>query len=461
MTSGSKSTTPTTPTVANPPVVFRLTPYDTHKGKLLDYDNNKQDAKLFDRMSRPFLATEERFDCNPTQIFDLIDVARQHATKNGWIDKGQNAGICMIPEEMMQDGSLSQNRVSIFDNYGKLAIETIKAYEMTYLGTQHRNAQNAQAWFMSLFGSLSQSGRNKVTPNEEDYTLEINGQTYQSGNLLLKVILDNSVISSKVVIRCLKQELLAIEKTIAEFEYDIIKFNDYVKRKVHELMAHGEEPYFLTHYLFLAYEKIECAEFNKYIVKKKDDEDDGKVTYDWKELTKLAETKYKALKRENNWTVKDPRKEEILALKAEIKSLKKSSSNRNNSNKNRNGKRSSPPSTKFDVNKAPKDGDPVEITVKNKPMYWCHSSTGGHCNKWRRHKPSDCDPSFYNDKKNSDKSGNSKSKSSNKKSGNQAGGKSLVANETILKDAGSSSDSDEFDHDMEVDEVWRPAKKQK
>ena len=112
----------------------------------------------------------------------------------------------------------------------------------------------------------------------------------------------------------------------------------------------------------------------------------------------MAETKYKALKRENNWTVKDPRKEEILALKAEIKSLKKSSSNKNNSNKTRNGKRNSP-SSKFDVNKAPKDGEPVELTVKNKPMYWCHSSTGGHCNKWRRHKPSDCDPNFYNDKK--------------------------------------------------------------
>ena len=88
-------------------------------------------------------------------------------------------------------------------------------------------------------------------------------------------------------------------------------------------------------------------------------------------------------------------------------------------------------------------------------MYWCHPDTGGHCCKWRRHKPADCSPDFYANKK---KGGNKKSKTSKKGGGD--GKKTIIADETILED--DSSGDDEYDHNMDIDDdIWKPVKKQK
>jgi hypothetical protein len=127
----------------------------------------------------------------------------------------------------------------------------------------------------------------------------------------------------------------------------------------------------------------------------------------------------------------------------------------NNGNKNGKTSQKKRKAKQFDIEKAPKEGEATVITHKDKPMYWCHPDTGGHCCKWRRHKPADCSPDFYANKK---KSGNKKSKTSKKGGGD--GKKTIIADETILED--DSSGDDEYDHNMDIDDdIWKPVKKQK
>ena len=40
--------------------------------------------------------------------------------------------------------------------------------------------------------------------------------------------------------------------------------------------------------------------------------------------------------------------------------------------------------------KAPKSNDKKEVEFKGHTWYWCGKETGGKCEKWRAHKPSEC-----------------------------------------------------------------------
>ena len=74
--------------------------------------------------------------------------------------------------------------------------------------------------------------------------------------------------------------------------------------------------------LFSAYMVISCHNFRSYLKHKQDAYMDGRLTLTHKELIMLATNKFNLLKQEGIWGIKSPDKYKIVAMQAELTTLK-------------------------------------------------------------------------------------------------------------------------------------------
>jgi hypothetical protein len=99
--------------------------------------------------------------------------------------------------------------------------------------------------------------------------------------------------------------------------------------------------------------------------------------------------------------------------------------------------------------KAPKSSDKKEVEFKGHTWYWCGKETGGKCEKWRAHKPSECkglsSDAGARDKRKRDSKGSDKENSFAKK---LKVAKAYVAKlEQQLADKSDSSSDDNEEND--------------
>ena len=129
--------------------------------------------------------------------------------------------------------------------------------------------------------------------------------------------------------------------------------------------------------------------FHRYLQSQKDDYNDGKTDLSPPDnLMELAGNKYKSLVEEDMWQATTASDKEIIALRAQIASLKSPTNP---------GKKEKGPEKKkkFEKKKestsytwktvAPKTSDPIKKTVGEKTYHWClkHSA-------WTLHTPEQC-----------------------------------------------------------------------
>ena len=127
--------------MAAPPVPFALTPAQATGGDILD----KAVAKLSD----------EPFDCSPEGLFQFLRSLEDRAYKYGWNDEA--TGIMMIPTDPDNPDVLS----NLLTNYGEVKMEEVRAFEMTYISTQSRAAQDTHMLYACIMNSLSKEGKPK------------------------------------------------------------------------------------------------------------------------------------------------------------------------------------------------------------------------------------------------------------------------------------------------------------
>lgn len=409
----SSTATPATPATAAAPAaanpqpanaVFHLNPFQCKAKQVLDM-TNKEDKKTFYSMSAKL--SEDYFDCKSEQLLDFITQLKERATQVGW-----NNDLLMVPKETLPDGSLSQEKVNLLENHGVVDKETLLKYERTYLNMPIRKAQDASAMYQCIMGSLSQQGRNSINTHRSEYVTTLvptyqpgqpvpPAREYQSGNCLLKIVLEKSHLDTKAAGRCIREELSKLYLTIRKVhQYNISKFNDWTKRQVQELTARGETTSDLVFNILKAYRTIECRPFADFIQRLEERQDEpgaNELTVEY--LMQSAENKYKQLVREGRWSTKDAQTEKVLVLETQVKKLTKQNQELANKIKkkrpsNGGGNQNSDPNKKskrgkIDLTKEPTDPK-KPVTIGGKKWYWCGKSTGGKCERLRKHKPETC-----------------------------------------------------------------------
>jgi len=252
---------------------------------------------------------EELYDCTPEGMFAFLRAFQDRAKMYGW--NNPNYGINMIPND--PDDPIQGGMVDLINNYGEIDIEKIREFEVTYISTETRAAQDCNMMYQCLMNSLSTEGKKKILVWREQYT--INGM--YSGNLLLKTIVKESHLDTNATTATIRMKLSSLDTYILTIDSDIVKFNQYVMLLTDRLGARGQTTSDLLTNLFKGYKAATDKVFSDYITRKQESYEDG-VDITPHELMELAANKYKNLKINGKWNAPTPNEEKILALQAEV-----------------------------------------------------------------------------------------------------------------------------------------------
>ena len=115
-----------------------------------------------------------------------------------------------------------------------------------------------------------------------------------------------------------------------------------------------------------------------------------------------AKIRYDILVEKKEWNAPTEEEKQILALQAQVNNIKKntggnSKNNRNKNNNKNNNKDGNDTSTRpqWLTQEPGKDKLTKPREWMNKLWYWCGQKTGGKCEKYRQHKPSECEERYY------------------------------------------------------------------
>jgi hypothetical protein len=380
---------PVIPPVPPPAIaVFALTPAVAVQG-VVDLTTNVG-RKLYESATKK--VAEELYDCKPEGLYQFLQSVSNRARAFGWDDPVN--GILQIPEDAADPQSVTDN---LIENYGRISLTDIRAFEATYLHQPVRPAQDAWMLYQCLMSSISKEGKDKITIWNNQYT--VGG--HLSGNLLLKIIIRESYLNTNATTSNIRKKLSSLDTYILTIDSDITRFNIHVSLLIDSLTARGESTQDLLINLFKGYQAATDRTFVEYIGRKLERYEEGEiVTTD--ALMEQADNKYKLLKESGAWNAPSENEEKILALQAEIKHLKKAKKDggkpfaKKAYDKKPYDKKKPPiaqlekPSWFF---KEPKEDDLRKPRMWNdKSWYYCCPKTGGKCDgQYRRHKPADCE----------------------------------------------------------------------
>jgi hypothetical protein len=281
----------------------------------------------------------------------------------------------------------------------------------SFINKENRAAQNNFNMYTALENSLDPRFKSEhMLHDESEYTV----QGTKVAALYLLRIFKKCEIGTSATIALIRSDLQNLDKLIKECNSDIRTFNSKVKTMVQKLRCYGEPVHDLIHSLFKAYDAVKDSEFVRTIR----DERKAFILGQRKDLTAeglmdLAESLYNIYVEDKSWMQHTDHQEQIVALQAEIKTLKTSrnsssrSGNDRNSNRNqgkgrkgRKGKNQAEKNSEKDDSadgekkwawktKAPSGKQPKEKVHEGKTYHWCPNHRRGK-GLWSLHKPEDC-----------------------------------------------------------------------
>ena len=367
-------------TVAN----FALTPYQAVQG-IIDYstaDGRKHFKEATSKLN------EHGFDCQCDNLRSFIkDVARR-ANTFGWSSFPN--GVLNIPNDLFNPTGPSKN---LIDQYGEIDLEHIRNYDLTYIGTATRQAQDNRNLYECIMATLTKEAKDTITIWEEDYW--INHEP--SGTLLFKVVVRESYVDTNATTTSIRNRLSSLDLYMPTINSNIKLFNTYVKQQLEALSARGETTQDLLTNLFKGYLAASDRQFIDYIKSKLLLHEEGK-TFSSNQLMLWAKTRYQVLVDKDEWNTPSPEETQILALKAEIKEMKtskkKQQSQKQKPNNQKEGRRFlKKPQWMFQEPEQSEIYKPKQWN--DSKWWWCGKTTGGQCEAYRIHKGKDCQGKSY------------------------------------------------------------------
>ena len=374
--------------VAAPTLNFALTPGVSNIATPLDY-STKSGVMNYQRGTEPLTV---KFDGEVGSLNTFIERLSDRAIEMGW---GHTyANILDIPTTV--GGTVTT--YNLLQEFGRLKLQDVTAHaNNSWITQQTRAAQNAVMMYYCIMASLTDDANIKILTETDKFTL----QGIPDGPSLFKYLVDVVNIDTRATVTHIRTNLSNLDIQVSALNFDIEKFNLYVKEQRKQLQSRGERSDDILINLFKAYNNVPDKIFVNYILRKKESYEEGaEITVD--SLMADALNRFQALKSEGRWKVESPEDKSYIALQtelAEFKSLLKknklklSDSDLPKSRKIKKNEKSKASGFKTKSKKLddkwrktpPKDDDSKTKSVKGKIYHWCI-----HHMAWVRHKPEDC-----------------------------------------------------------------------
>jgi hypothetical protein len=370
-----------------PPAVFAITPAHAIRG-LLDY-SKAEHHKVYKSGIRP--VSEDPFNCDADGLFQFLREVEDRADEMGWSAGILNVAVNAEGEE--------ERRENFVQNYGTITLEQVVTSELQHINGGERKTQDTYMLYRCLMASLTSEAKKKIMIWQEQY--HIGQPKASSGVALLKVIIRESHLDTNATTNQIRTKLSSLDTYIMTVDSDIGKFNQYVKLLIQSLTARNQSTSDLLINLFKGYGAVSDEVFRAWLMRKQDDHEEGEeITPD--ELMIAAKNKYDTMVEKGTWNAPTA-EEKIVALEAKFKSTMKTLNKKVSFDGSSKKKGAKPGADKSGSKKkgqknedhpkkwkAPKSNDKKEVEFKGHTWYWCGKETGGKCEKWRAHKPSEC-----------------------------------------------------------------------
>jgi hypothetical protein len=250
---------------------------------------------------------------NQTVVF--IEAFLSHATAMGW-----NKGSKQITTFTNSSGV----SVDIIKSYGQIDETTPKTACERFCKAGQADAEsraklNNTTMSMCLNKSLMAIARASLLTYRNEYTFD--GVEYAP--LMYKIIMRLATIDSVATTQTLQDNLQNLGVFAVTVKGDIDKINAEFDTNYSQLLARGATLDSPIGILFEAYLLVPCYNFTKYIGTKHDEYLDGNLSSLTHEtMMSMAKRKFDFLKTKGKWGAKSPDNKKIVAMAAEIKSLK-------------------------------------------------------------------------------------------------------------------------------------------
>ena len=299
---------------------------------------------------------------------------------------------------------------NILTHCGQVSLENTRTHAMTYVNMPTRDAQDNDLFYYFLADSLTNDFRTTVLLYADMYSVT----NVPVASSLLKQIIILMRVDNPASTMHIWEMLIESKSKLLVLKGNITEFNQWVRKQMGRLHAREQEAVDLLYYLWKAYKAAPDDEFVVYIKDLKCQCDDGRATFTAEDLMIRAENKYEAmlLDEENAWGKPTDEQEKIVAMTAEINSLKKE--RRVTTNKKDKEKADAKKSA---IKKAPakktkeqkkktndkwawkgkppkqtdnKENNAFVKTFESKKYYWCKNHNNG-AGMWTLHHPNDCE----------------------------------------------------------------------
>ena len=303
------------PAGGNPAGVFALTPAATAAGTVLDF-SIKHHRGIYEKAIKSLFAdTKERFNLEPSKVQNFLQRI---------LDRCIDCGIQVIKvPATTADLAAGTNTLHMCEHHGELSMEHLRAYVTTYRGQPLRAAQDDAMLAEMLQESLTEKAFQSVTADRSVYI----EQETKSGVLLLKAILQESVVDSSIDPSVVRKELTKASVKFVDLNYNVRDFNEWIKIKVNELEQCGQISSDLKTHIQSAYASSPDEDFTSYVTKLEDDEKDDPAnkTLTYKQLMQKCKDKSDRINQKKQLDSLDgkttSKSDEIMALQAEVKAV--------------------------------------------------------------------------------------------------------------------------------------------
>ena len=214
---------------------------------------------------------------------------------------------------------------NLLTHYGQVSLDNTRAHATTYVNTPTRDAPDNEMFYYFLADSLTSDFRTTVLLYADVYMVT----NVPVASALLKQIIILTRVDNPASTMHIREMLIESKSKLLLLKGKITQFNQWVRKQMGRLHAREQEAVDLLYYLWKAYKAAPDDEFVVYIKDLKSQSDDGRATFTAEDLMVRAENKYEAqlLDEENTWGKPTEDQEKIVAMTAEINSLKKARSN--------------------------------------------------------------------------------------------------------------------------------------
>ncbi len=303
------------PIAAPAPVAFTDTPNVLEVNDLINY-LTKRGSAIYKRGCQALndKALTDGFSMTQAQTVVFVEALQNKCTQMGW-----NQGTKQITSFINREGKT----VNIIKHYGQINEAMLKQQCEQFCkpgeaDAQSRAKQNNTMMCTCLSKTLTADAKTKLLAHRSNFTFD--GVEYAP--VMYKVIMCLATVDSVATTQLLRDNLQNLGTFAATVKGDVDKIHAEFDKNYSQLLSQGASVDDPIQILFDAYQVVPCYNFQTYIGRQYDDYLDGKLTLTHEALLKMAKTKYDWLVSTKKWGAKSPDDDKIVAMAAEIKSLK-------------------------------------------------------------------------------------------------------------------------------------------